>query len=606
MKSFEPRRDVPMVEQVTSRDERMEGVAHPRVAALQALGARLNQGPRVVAQAKLAASLGGRSPNAPIQRVGGAKFGLRVADAARESAGHQRLREIHAAYKEEVKAGKAAAVADFDGHEDEIEAQTAYSHALENAELTPQGLVTRLGGDEDFSVAGDVISYQGAPLANILRGNAAYLLATPAAHGVANIYKKHTLEGPSDRDYVRVRGRMLRRQAWRGITPPERKALKEGRALTPMNRGHLTEGRLGYNFDASTGAPTPRVRNVGEGKVSDLEWLNTHANTQLDEIPNEPRLLSFLQTRKGVGKLLSARSTPGDITSNHGVGFSGYGEVEIDLARVPVANFVHHYKDEPFDADELAGQVGRNHPSGPLRWETDRANETVLRNREIVLSEIPRAAVTNLTDTPARQAYEAEFALTYTRYFQEKYREVVFEETELDEPAPIPAPDAIPYIEDHYTQLQARTDGAHLIREASTRGSADAAERVAYINAWRKSYVIAWKRAYEEAAWESAVYDDEGNTAEIVVPEPRLPDHVGDGLGEAAGLSAGGADGILDGAAATRSGPASSSSSEQKQQSRGGQGEDDSDTDEPKVVDKRSTRKSKGGKREKKKSVRKT
>ncbi|NVJ21297.1 hypothetical protein HUW62_08715 [Myxococcus sp. AM011] len=602
MKAFEQQGDVSRVEQATTRDERTDTGApespstHPRVAALQAMGARLNQGPRVVAQAKLASSLGGRSPTAPIQRVGGAKFGLGVEAAARESTGHQRLRELYAEYKQEVRTGKQNALTAFGGHEGDIDAQTTYSQALANAELTPEGLKSRLGDDEAFSVEGDVISYQGAPLANILRGGAAYALTTPAAGGVANIYKKHTLEGLSAKDYVRVRGSMLRRKAWRGITPPERKDLKEGRALTPINRGHVTEGQLGYNFDDSTGAPTERVWNQAEGKVSDLEWLNNHAHTALQAIPNNPRLLSFLQTRKGVGKLLSARSTPGDITSNHGVGFSGYGEVEIDLARVPVANFFHHYKDQPFGANELAGLVRRREPSGPLQWETERANETVLRNRELVLSAIPNAAVTDLREAPSRTAYEAEFDRAYIPYYQETYKEAVSEATGLEEPAPRPAHDAIPYIQDHFTQMQARTDGGYVAREARQRGGADARQRVAYIVAWRKAYGSAWKQAYENAAWEAVVVDEEGNAPEVEVPKPPEPLQVEAGLGAVAGLADGGAAGTRDGEEAARAGP-SSSSSESKQQD-----EDDRDTDAPKSKPNKPA--ARAGKRKKKKGDR--
>lgn len=603
MKDFEQRRDVSRVEQSTTRGEPTVPGApespstHPRVAALQAMGARLNQGPRVVAQAKLASSLGGRSPDAPIQRVGGEKFGLRVEAAAHDSEGHQRLRAIHAEYKQAVRNGKRNALAAFGGHEDDIAAQTAYSQELANAELTPEGLVARLGDDEAFSVAGDVISYQGAPLANILRGGAAYALTTPAGGGVANIYKKHTLDGLSAKDYVRVHGSMLRRRAWRGITPPERKALKEGRALTPINQGHVTEGQLGYNFDDSTGAPTERVRNEAEGKVSDLEWLNSHAHTALRNIPNDPRLLSFLQTRKGVGKLLSARSTPGDITSNHGVGFSGYGEVEIDLARVPEANFLHHYKDQPFDANELAGLVRKRTPSGPLEWETARANETVLRNRELVLSAIPNAAVRDLKEAPSRTAYEAEFERTYLPYYQEAYQAVVSEQTGLEEPAPRPAHDDIPYIQDHYTELQARTDGAYVARAAKQLGGRDAGERVDYIVAWRRAYVRAWKQAYESVAWDAVEVDEEGNASEVVVPEPPEPLRVEPGLGAGAGMTDGSDAGTRDGAEAARAGP-SSSSSESKQQERKSQGGDDRDTDTSKSRGKKPA--ARGGKGRKK------
>ncbi|MCP3102663.1 hypothetical protein LZ198_27685 [Myxococcus sp. K15C18031901] len=595
MKSFEQRRDGPGGEhsgqgaQRTGSGASSAPSSHPRVAALQALGERLNQGPRVVAQAKRAASLGSRAPDAPIQRVGGAKFGLRVEDAARDSEGHQHLRQVHAAYKAEIQDLKVAAAGAFAGHEGDRDAQTAYSDALRAAELTPQGLTERLADIEGFAVADDgAISFQGVPVANILEGDAAYSLVAPAANGLANVYKKHTLEGLSDTDYVRVRGSMLRRKAWRGITPPERKALKEGRPLRPLNAGRRTEGRLGYNFDASTGAPEERVRNVEAGRVSDLEWLNRHANTELDAIPDDPRLLSFLQTRKGVGKLLSARSTPGDITSNHGVGFSGYGEVEFDLARVPAANILHHYKDAPFRAAELAALVGQDVVPHDLPWETDRANETVLRNRELVLSEIPHAAVTGLEDTDDRKAYEAQFTQDYLRYYEEAYQDVVGEHTGLIESPPAPGPEDIPFIPDHYSALQARTDGAYLIAEARQRATQLAHTRVEYVEAWRASYANAWKRGWEDAAWE---LPENAEASSLDVPTPVIPEQTGEGFGDVDGAHDGGAEGYAAGEAAARSGPASSSSESKRQESdedQSGHGDD-----EP-APDKRPSNKKKG------------
>lgn len=480
----------------------------------------------------------------PIQCVGGRKFGLRVTGDNKDETvaeGLENLRKVRQAYKTDVKKAKEAAAETFreSGKMDDLGTQQEYTRALEAAELTPEGLFSRLTGG--LTRDGDVISYKGVEIAELLRGAAAYQQTQAAGQGTAAIFKRHTLEGLSAAEYVDVRGAKVRRYAYRGITPPERKAYKEGKPLRPENRGRKTAGLMGYNYDPKTGAPTERVRDPMEGKVRDLEWLNEKSGTNLEAVPDDPRLLAFLQTRKGVGKLLSATSTGKEITSNKGKEFTGFGRIKIDLAKVPEADVLHHYKSALFSATMLNRLVGRRNrgPSERLQWETARANETVLRNRELVLSQIPHAAVAGLEDTPARKAYEQEFRKLYVAKYKEAYADEL-SEAGLNEPAPDPA--SVPYVEDHYTQVQARADFKPSVAVSAAR--ADAQSRVDFAESYRESYERGWKLGYEDAAWESTyVAQHAEDVSAIDVPDAPKPANVPAGTGANAGTTQGFTDG---------------------------------------------------------------
>ena len=205
------------------------------------------------------------------------------------------------------------------GDQADVTRQATYTAALTAAEMTPDGLLATLNGGLTYD--GDVISYKGAEIARIRLGAAAYVQhqAADAVAGTAAIYKRHTLNGPSGKEFVDVGGEKLRRFAYRGITPPERLAYRTGAPLRPVNHG-VNAGHTGYNFNRATGAPEEREHDLAAQppKMTDLEWLNAKAGTALAAVPASSPLRAFLQTRKGAGKLLSATSTPQPITSNHG------------------------------------------------------------------------------------------------------------------------------------------------------------------------------------------------------------------------------------------------------------------------------------------------
>jgi hypothetical protein len=495
-----------------------------------------------------------------VQCVGGPKFGMQVTgDAANDQVqvGLSKLREKQAAYKLDISTTKEAAINTFKNGGDPADAarQAIYTAALTAAEMTPEGLLATLDGG--LTYVGDVIFFNDIEIAQIRRGDAAYVQhqAADAVAGTAAIYKRHTLNGPSGKEFVDVRGAKLRRFAYRGITPPERLAYRTGAPLRPVNHG-VNEGHTGYNFNPATGAPVEREHNSAADppKLTDLEWLNDKAGTSLREVPASAPLRAFLQTRKGAGKLLSATSTPRRITSNHGVEFTGFGKIRIDLARVPAANIVHHYKQDEFNSGVLNAAVGRRGvvPRN-LRWETERANETVRRNRELVISEIPAAAVVSLTDSPERLAYEDEFVRLYNPQFTQGFNEAILESgLNLAEMA-APAPAAYPWNEDHFGVLQARTDFKPAI--ARSNGCQAAQTRIDFGTAYAAEYGRAWEAAFESAAWESDYitrlqqsladenrYDEFG---EIAINTPDAPDPgvipvgVGNGPGAAAGHQAG-------------------------------------------------------------------
>ncbi|NOQ73548.1 MAG: DUF4157 domain-containing protein [Crocinitomix sp.] len=483
------------------------------------------------------------------QCVGGPKFGLEntgAADNVEVIAGIPLLKAARVTYKAAIKATKDAAIETFnEGDMGDHDRQGVYTAALQAAEMTPAGLVATAGAG--FALAAGVITYHGVEIARARLGNLAYVQhAFALGPGLSPVYKRHTLDGPSAKEYVRVNGEHLRREAHRGITPHERAEYAGGNALTPINAAHLTTGETGYSFHAETGAPIARDHDADH--LNDLEWLNQKAGTNLGAIPNDPKLIAFLQTRKGVGKGLSATSTNKDITSNHGTAFTGSGNIDIDLARVPTANITHHYKEPGFTrASVKASMGGVNLGQGnALNWESARANESVARNREIVLSSIPHAAVT-LHDSPSRIQYETRFRNLYRPQFRVGYDEIIGDSDHNMAVVPVPviAAGDFPYVADHYTTHRAEIDFNGAI--ARNAGRAAAAPRIAFADAYAAAYGSAWQREYEEAAWATPYIEANYETSHINVPDTPNHGQIPIGVGGPAGTIAGNAAGTVAG-----------------------------------------------------------
>jgi len=477
------------------------------------------------------------SSGLPVQCVGGPKFGLQpLGDPGTDSdiaEGIAALKGVMATYKDEVKTAKTQAIDEFEsGDKANHDRQGRYTEALQAAEMTPARLITRL--TNGLTHANGFILFRGKQIVQIHQGNLAYVqsaAASDANHSA--IYKRHTLDGLSSKEYVSFGGGYVRRFAYRGITPTERAQYKHGLALTPLNRGHETEGVTGFKFDKQTGDHTARDHDVSKNQPTDLEWLNTHASTALGAVPNNPHLLAFMQTRKGVNKAFSATSTPRSISSNHGATFTEYGNIEIDLASVPTANVMHHYKATPFTRGGIVGTLGTLPGArDSLTWETERANESVARNRELVLSSIPNAAVRRLYDTPERKAYEQRFEEIYRRDFAHwsgKY----FEELDLPQ-ATVPQPTVIPYIEDHFTAQQATTDSGRIFNLANEYAFKAIGRLREYREAYLKQYRKGWVAGFEDIA-----YCHTSDVALPNVPMPAAKDIPVEGTGESAGSEKG-------------------------------------------------------------------
>ncbi len=367
------------------------------------------------------------------------------------------------------------------------DAQKEYERRLQELQLKPKDLFDlRDESDEKvlagYNKSGGYITYKGHAVGKILEGDAAYEQAAPAVgHGYSAVYRRKTFEGPpSAKEYVNVRGKYLRRHAYRGVTPPERDAALDGHPLRPANAHSPLTGSTGFNYDKTTGAPRARP-DKGEAGVTnnDLEWLKQKSGQPHAAIPDDPDVLSLLQSRKGAGKLLSARSTPRPITSNHGASFSEWGEVRIDLAHVPTANVYDHYKSGGLSSKAIAETLDKTTPNkkrmspgayDQLVTDVQRSNATVRRNREIMLTEVPHAAVTLLPSTvdrgsPAGHAYRTEAR----RIYDEAYRKVWAAQS--GQQGPGPAPPRRPDLGAGLRASEARRRTADLEKQASNHAA---------------------------------------------------------------------------------------------------------------------------------------
>jgi hypothetical protein len=351
------------------------------------------------------AGLGRPSALNVVQRVGGRKFGLKVSDVALatqaiHTEGLEKLKVVRAAYKQRVKSAKEMAHAAYALNKGSPAKQATYTEALKQAEMTPAGLIEEWLKLDQCTFVEPGFFFRNVEIATVKTGNDQYFVATPAAAGVADIYKRHTLEGPSADEYVDFGGEKLRRMAYRGITPPE------AADLADVNKAELTP----LNFGKRTGNKPPKYDDAGKKKKStkdsDLTWLRGATGAaDLAQTPDDPKSLAFLQTRMGAGKLFSGTSTPKAIASNQGDSFNRFGQVQIDLARVPQASVLHHYKSAAFTPAAIQHALGLGGaPSQKLIGEAARANESVVRNREVILGKIPKAAVTLLPKVAAAAA----------------------------------------------------------------------------------------------------------------------------------------------------------------------------------------------------------
>ncbi|WP_224243148.1 eCIS core domain-containing protein [Hyalangium gracile] len=351
---------------------------------------------------------------AVIQRVGGLKIGFKKAEGLNQE-GEQAvevLQRLIDNYKAHLRARKQAAKRNYDdavarlprGATVPDRVRQDYVRVLREAELTEETLRRELPG-YGFTFNGDELQYQTVPIATLLHGDALYELkdADDEEALVNPVYRKHTLRGPSDTEYIKTDQGYLRREVSRGILPREAYELDRGyKDIKPLihdPRERLQEHR-GYFYNESSHEHEPRRERNREGNhvETDLEWLNRRLGTQLDTIPEE--LLPFLQERKGATKLFSATSTTKQVTSNHGADFAKFGTVTIDLAKVPREHILHQYNDPRPDLEKWGLQDFQARSRLPyhrqnFHFEARVASETSLRNREVHLAQYPSSAVTD-------------------------------------------------------------------------------------------------------------------------------------------------------------------------------------------------------------------
>ncbi|MEK8051056.1 DUF4157 domain-containing protein [Ideonella sp. DXS22W] len=336
------------------------------------------------------------------QCVGGTKVSLRIEDSVTDAEPLlPTLIGIFKTYRQEIRDTKGQAKDAFKGHEDDIGQQTVFATALRAAEMDAGVLKQRIVGTGLFEVDGDgAIRAKAAPevksgpaprLARIVKGNAAYAKSASKAKAVVHdVYRKFDPTAKTGlkagSEYIQVDGRMLRRHAYRGITPLEIGQIERGGLVKPLfsKESQRAQSQSGMHFTGGFGKKRKRIK-----EKLDLSYLQTFSRVT----SVSPAMYGFVHGRKGVGKFFSLRSTPGDITSNHGASFSSFGEIKLDLAQVKASDFVFHYADGGGDA--LTSGVPDKDIEDRKRHddEVKRARESVVRNREIILKAYPAAAV---------------------------------------------------------------------------------------------------------------------------------------------------------------------------------------------------------------------
>lgn len=160
-----------------------------------------------------------------VQRVGGKKFGIKKAEKAKKE-GVEALREIWKGYKKKLREKKKMAQSTFKNKKD-ITAQTTYTKALRDSEMSIEELKKRINKSEQLKIKENnmVVLKEGeTPVAKLLSGESAYAIPeNPKEKGEKKdeddlkqtVYSRHTLEGLKG-VYIKVLRRMLRRYAYRG------------------------------------------------------------------------------------------------------------------------------------------------------------------------------------------------------------------------------------------------------------------------------------------------------------------------------------------------------------------------------------------------------
>lgn len=386
-------------------------------SARQGYGAPVNDDPALEQEAETmgqAALTGGdgaapvvqraAAPGGPavVQRVGGAKLAIALDPALTpEDPLLPELVTVFDGYRQEIREGKAKAKGRFKGREAEIDEQTKYTQALQSAEMDYAELVKRLVDTKLFRVNGSGVirrkakvegaEGQTAVVGRILQGEQAYSKTAEKSDAIVHdLYRKFdptTKSRLKDKtEYIQVQGRMLRRYAYRGITPLEIEQIDKGGQVEPLFHDETSraQAQSGMHFKGGFGQ-----RRKAIPEKLDLSYLRGFSKVT----SVTPAMYGFVHGRKGVGKFFSLRSTPGDITSNHGASFSDFGEVRIDLAMVPESDFVFHYAAGGSEALESGVPETDITDKETHTKEVQRARESVLRNREVILKAYPAAAV---------------------------------------------------------------------------------------------------------------------------------------------------------------------------------------------------------------------
>lgn len=387
--------------------------AQGRVAATRqhAGGTAVNDDPALEREADAmgqAALAGGLAPSARpapppgqarpgvVQRVGAPKVAIRLAEGlpADDPLGVQ-LVQVFSTYRKQVRTGKRKAEADFTGHEKEFNAQTRFAKALASAEVDAAELTRRIRQTRQLEVTSGKVTGVGTEktkaVGEILQGNDAYRVDDGRTEAtVQTIFRKFDAgtEGGFKKlaDYIRVQGRMLRRHAYRGITAHEIEQIDARGDVHPYFHDDTarSQSESGLHFEGAYGYQRERT----DAKL-DLAYLKSFAN--VDSVA--PSTFGFVHGRRGANKFFSLRSTPGDITSNHGASFSSFGEIKIDLAQVPESAFVFHYAGGGAAALSSGVDPTSVHDKTLHNQEVQRARESVLRNREVILKSYPANAV---------------------------------------------------------------------------------------------------------------------------------------------------------------------------------------------------------------------
>jgi hypothetical protein len=353
-----------------------------------------------------------------VQRVGGDKLGMRLPDTPTESS--KRLLAVVGQHKERVRQRKVEANQTFmaeverirkeggPGKSDQLQkesiaAQTAYTKILMQAEIEIPVLIGELDAADLIVTKDDnsleVTAKSGEIAGTLLLAAKAYEQLSAVGEGASiehatfkrvipkDLKPKAGMKSDTDiasGEYIKVDGRMLRRYAYRGITPPEREQLEKGEAqIKPLYESdrERAEAQAGLDFKSGLGYKRPKDN-------SDVAYIKAY-KTDVTQVT--PAMFAFSQARKGVGKFFSLTSTDKMITSNHDEVFTSNGQIKVDLAQVPESDFVFHYAGRG-DSTLQPGFEADQDKAKELTEEVTRARESLVRNREIIIKKYPANA----------------------------------------------------------------------------------------------------------------------------------------------------------------------------------------------------------------------